>query len=335
MLVDFLKTDRSCLGLKMEDQPSNANEHCPGTQSERAGQASACAGCPNQTVCSSGAARAPDPSVELIRARMSGIKSKLFVLSGKGGVGKSTFASLLARCLAARSPDKNVALLDIDITGPSQPRIMGALNEQVHQSGSGWCPVYVEENLALMSIGFLLGSPDDAIIWRGPKKNNMIKQFLSEVDWGDNLDYMILDTPPGTSDEHLSSTSYLVTAAKGNEDTGARAILITTPSEVSIADVRREATFCKRVGLKIIGVVENMAAFVCPHCKVTSEIFPRNSGGAEKLSEEMELPFLGSVPIDHVLARACDEGQDIFTTMADSPTLVILNSIVDRIIAAI
>uniref|UniRef100_A0A0K8SL32 Cytosolic Fe-S cluster assembly factor NUBP1 homolog n=3 Tax=Lygus hesperus TaxID=30085 RepID=A0A0K8SL32_LYGHE len=318
----------------MGDKPSDAPEHCPGTQSENAGKGSACAGCPNQNVCASGAARGPDPSVELVRARMSGVKKKLFVLSGKGGVGKSTFANLLARSLAARSPDKNVALLDIDICGPSQPRMMGALNEQVHQSGSGWCPIYVEENLALMSIGFLLGSPDDAVIWRGPKKNNMIKQFLSEVDWGDSLDYLILDTPPGTSDEHLSATSYLVSRTPG-EDDGARAILITTPAEVSIADVRREATFCKRVGLKVVGVVENMASFVCPHCKVTSEIFPRDSGGGEKLSEEMELPFLGSVPLDPVLARACDEGQDVLNTMADSPTLLAISSIVDRILAAI
>ncbi|CAB0008527.1 unnamed protein product [Nesidiocoris tenuis] len=302
----------------MEEKPSDAPEHCPGTQSDNAGKASACAGCPNQTICASGAPRGPDPSVELVRARMSGVRSKLFVLSGKGGVGKSTFSNLLARSLASRFPDKNVALLDIDICGPSQPRMMGALNEQ-----------YVEENLALMSIGFLLGSSDDAVIWRGPRKNNMIRQFLSEVDWGDSLDFMVLDTPPGTSDEHLSAASYLVSKTPG-EDDGARAILVTSPSEVAIADVRREATFCKRVGLKVVGVVENMAAFVCPHCKVTSEIFPRDRGGGEKLSEEMELPFLGSVPLDPVLARACDEGQDVLSTMADSPTLAAISAIVDR-----
>ncbi|KAK9502782.1 hypothetical protein O3M35_011488 [Rhynocoris fuscipes] len=256
---------------------------------------------------------------------MSSVKNKIFILSGKGGVGKSTFTSLFARALARRDPDKNVAVLDIDICGPSIPRIMGTLNEQVHQSGSGWCPVYIEDNLCMMSIGYLLASPEDAVIWRGPRKNNMIKQLLTEVDWGDSLDYLVLDTPPGTSDEHLSSTSYLV-------GKGSKAILLTTPPEVALLDVRKEANFCKRVGLEVAGVVENMASFFCPKCHKTSEIFPPTSGGGTKMAEDMSVPFLGSIPLDPQLARACDEGKDPFLEMPDSPAIKAVELIVNKIL---
>lgn len=158
----------------MSDKYEDAPEHCPGTQSEEAGKASACAGCPNQNLCSSGATKGPDPAVELVKQRLSEVKNKLLVLSGKGGVGKSTVTSLLSRAMSLQNPQQNFAVLDIDICGPSQPRMFGVLNEQIHQSGSGWSPVYIDDNLSLMSIGFLLGSQDEAIIWRGPKKNGMV-----------------------------------------------------------------------------------------------------------------------------------------------------------------
>ncbi|CAH2269971.1 jg9714 [Pararge aegeria aegeria] len=245
----------------MTSIPDNAPHQCPGTQSEDAGKASACAGCPNQNICASGVPAGPDPAVELIKNRLANVKHKILVLSGKGGVGKSTVTSLLGHGLAKLNPDLNIGILDADICGPSQPRVLGVRGEQVHNSGSGWSPVYVTDNLSLMSIGFLLGSPDDAVIWRGPKKNGMIKQFLSEVDWGD-LDYLLIDTPPGTSDEHLSLVQYLAGAGA----TGA--VLVTTPQEVALLDVRKEIQFCRKVGLPVLGVVENMALFVCPNCKV-------------------------------------------------------------------
>uniref|UniRef100_A0A8C7IRU3 Nucleotide binding protein 1 (MinD homolog, E. coli) n=1 Tax=Oncorhynchus kisutch TaxID=8019 RepID=A0A8C7IRU3_ONCKI len=185
--------------------------YCPGTASEQAGKTSACQGCPNQNLCSSGATKAPDPAIEEIAEKMLTVKHKILVLSGKGGVGKSTFSAHLAHALASDAT-KEVALLDVDICGPSIPRIMGLEGEQV----------YVEDNLAVMSIGFLLSSPDDAVIWRGPKKNGMIKQFLRDVDWGE-LDYLIVDTPPGTSDEHLSIVQYLSSARIDG------AVIITTP----------------------------------------------------------------------------------------------------------
>ncbi|KMQ96824.1 cytosolic fe-s cluster assembly factor nubp1-like protein [Lasius niger] len=309
----------------MADVPSEAPEHCPGTQSEKAGKASACAGCPNQSLCSSGATKQPDPGIELVKEKLSSVRNKLLVLSGKGGVGKSTVTSLISRCLAANNSDRNIGVLDIDICGPSQPRVLGALGEQIHQSGSGWSPVYIEDNLSLMSIGFLLSSPSDAVIWRGPKKNGMIRQFLSEVDWG-TLDYLILDTPPGTSDEHLSATSYL----KGTGITGA--IIITTPPQVALLDVRKEIDFCRKVNVPILGVVENMSIFVCPKCKSTAEIFPALTGGAQTMSKELNVEFLGSIPLDPLLARCCDEGKNILTEISDSPTVSALNKICKRIV---
>ncbi|KAM0727079.1 Cytosolic Fe-S cluster assembly factor Nubp1-like protein [Formica fusca] len=309
----------------MADVPSEAPEHCPGTQSENAGKASACAGCPNQSLCSSGTTRQPDPGIALVKERLSSVRNKLLVLSGKGGVGKSTVTSLISRCLAANNSDRNIGVLDIDICGPSQPRVLGVLGEQVHQSGSGWSPVYIEDNLSLMSIGFLLSSPNDAVIWRGPKKNGMIRQFLSEVDWG-TLDYLILDTPPGTSDEHLSATSYL-------KDTGITgAIIITTPPQVALLDVRKEIDFCRKVNIPILGVVENMSIFVCPKCKNTAEIFPASTGGAQAMSKELNVEFLGSIPLDPLLARCCDEGKNFLTEMSDSPTINALNKICKRIV---
>lgn len=310
----------------MSDVPENAAEHCPGTASEAAGKTSACAGCPNQTLCASGATKGPDPAVELVKQRLVDVKNKLLVLSGKGGVGKSTVTTLLSRAMAARFADKQVGVLDIDICGPSQPRMFGVLNEQIHQSGSGWSPVGIDDNLVLMSIGFLLGSQDDAIIWRGPKKTGMIRQFLSEVDWGD-LDYLVLDTPPGTSDEHLAATNYL-------KDTDGKwgCVLVTTPHEVSLLDVRKEINFCRKTNIPIVGVIENMSEFVCPKCTTKSIVFPAKTGGAATMCKEMEVPFLGSLPLDVRIIRACDEGENFIELYPDSDAVKTLYDFIDKIV---
>ncbi|XP_033630001.1 cytosolic Fe-S cluster assembly factor nubp1-A-like [Asterias rubens] len=310
----------------MADVPENAPEQCPGTQSELAGKQSACQGCPNQDICASGLPAAPDPAIEEIQERMSSVKHKILVLSGKGGVGKSTFTAHLARGLA-RNEETQVAVLDIDICGPSIPRVMGLEGEQVHQSGSGWSPVYVEDNLSVMSVGFLLSSPDDAVIWRGPKKNGLIKQFLRDVDWGDT-DYLIVDTPPGTSDEHLSIVQYLsCTNVDG-------AVLVTTPQEISLMDVRKEITFCKKVNLPILGVVENMSGFVCPKCKNESQIFPPTTGGAEKMADDLKIPFLGKLPLDPRIGKCCDEGKSFFEEVPDSPATHAYLSIINKLKSA-
>lgn len=227
--------------------------------------------------------------------------------------------------MAQKNSELNYGVLDIDICGPSQPRVMGVLGEQVHQSGSGWSPVFIDDNLSLMSIGFLLASQDDAIIWRGPKKNGMIRQFLSEVDWG-QLDYLILDTPPGTSDEHLSATTYLANAG-GNWG----AVLVTTPQEVALLDVRKEISFCKKLKIPIVGVLENMSSFVCPNCTVQSVIFPPKTGGAEKMCEEMQVPFLGRLPLDPRLAKCCDEGKNFIEEFPSSPAVVALTGVVSKV----
>jgi Mrp family chromosome partitioning ATPase len=170
----------------------------------------------------------------------------------------------------------------------------------------------VDENLSLMSVGFLLSSLDDAVIWRGPKKNGLIKQFLLDVDWED-LEYLLIDTPPGTSDEHLSIVQYL----KPSGISGA--VIVTTPQEVSLLDVRKEITFCKKVGVPIIGVIENMSGFVCASCKFESEIFPRTTGGGEKMCADMDVRFLGKIPLDPLIGKCCDEGRSFVKEHPLSP----------------
>ena len=188
----------------------------------------------------------PDPDVAVIAERLAGVKHKILVLSGKGGVGKSTVTANLARCLAVG--ENEVGVLDIDLCGPSIPRMFGLQGQEVHQSEAGWCPVYTDQTqtMAVMSIGFLLTNQDDPVVWRGPKKNAMIKQFLTDVVWNDR-DVLIIDTPPGTSDEHI-------TVMEALKETGVTAVidgavLVTTPQAVAVGDVRREVTFCKKVNI--------------------------------------------------------------------------------------
>lgn len=294
-------------------------EHCPGPESEKAGMADSCAGCPNQQICAS-APKGPDPDIPLISARLSGVRHKILVLSGKGGVGKSTFTSLLAHAFAT-SPDNSVGIMDTDICGPSIPKMMGAEAETIHISGAGWSPVYVMDNLGVMSIQFMLPNRDDAIIWRGPKKNGLIKQFLKDVEWGD-LDFLLVDTPPGTSDEHLSVNTFL------RESGIDGAVVVTTPQEVALLDVRKEIDFCRKAGIRVLGLVENMSGFVCPGCKHESQIFRATTGGGRALAKEMGIRFLGSVPLDPQIGMACDYGESFFDSFPDSPTCASLERVV-------
>lgn len=336
--------------------PENAPEHCPGTESEEAGKASACAGCPNQDACAS-APKGPDPDLPVIQQRMSRIQHKILVMSGKGGVGKSTFTAQLGwafsshlaatstsiaedvKVAGADAPLKQVAIMDIDICGPSIPTILGLSGQTIHSTSQGWSPVYVSDNLCAMSIGFLLPSASSAVIWRGPKKNGLIKQFLKDVDWTGGLeeeeeegpkqahliDYMLIDTPPGTSDEHLSIVSYL----NASGITGA--ILLTTPQEVSLQDVRKEISFCRKMNVPILGVVENMAGFVCPSCTGYSEIFYPSTGGAKAMCEELDIAFLGSIPLDPRIGKSCDLGVSFTDEYPDSPATKAYLDVIDRI----
>jgi len=231
-----------------------------------------------------------------LRKKLQNIKQKILVLSGKGGVGKSTVAANLAAALAMEG--RNVGLLDIDIHGPSIPGMIGLKDGCIQEGDSGLEPVALGNNLKVMSIGFMLRNKEDAVIWRGPMKYNLIQQFLRDVNWGE-LDYLVVDSPPGTGDEPLSIAQFL--------GRGAGAVIVTTPQDVAINDVRRCITFCRKLDLSILGVVENMSGFVCPECG--TEVFPFKTGGGEIMAAQMDVPFLGRIPLDPMVVEACDQGR--------------------------
>jgi Mrp family chromosome partitioning ATPase/NifU-like protein involved in Fe-S cluster formation len=230
-----------------------------------------------------------------LEARLCRIKHKLLVLSGKGGVGKSTVAARLALSLAGMG--SKVGLLDIDVHGPSIPKMLGLEGRQIMGAEEGMLPVELNENLKVMSVGFLLRGPAEAVIWRGPMKYGVIRQFLKDVAWGD-LDYLVVDSPPGTGDEPLSVAQLV--------GPGAGAIIVTTPQDLAVADVRRCVSFCSSLSLAVIGIAENMSGYVCRKCGERIDIF--KTGGGEALAEEMGVPFLGRIPIDPEIVRLGDEG---------------------------
>lgn len=234
--------------------------------------------------------------------RMAGrVGAKLVVLSGKGGVGKSTVAVNLAVGLARTG--RKVGLLDVDVHGPSVPRMLG-LGRARPVAGEGWmAPVSAGPNLRVMSLGFFLPDPEVPVIWRGPVKMGMVRQFLVDVRWGD-LDVLVVDCPPGTGDEPLSVLQLL------GED--AHAVIVTTPQGVAVDDVRRSVGFCRQIGNPILGIVENMGGYVCPKCGELTPLFP--AGGGEQLARETGVPFLGSIPLHPDLTSAGDAGRSLLDT---------------------
>ncbi len=255
---------------------------------------------------------------EIIREKMLRIKHKILVLSGKGGVGKSTVAANMAVSLALEG--KKVGLLDIDVHGPSIPGILNIERQKLESDGETIIPVKLSENLKVMSIGFMLDNEDDALIWRGPMKNQVIKQFLKDVDWGE-LDFLIVDSPPGTGDEPLSVIQ-MIEDADG-------AIIVTTPQRVAISDVRKGINFCRKLELPIIGVVENMSGFACPKCGEVTDIF--KSGGGEKMSKEMKVPFLGKIPIDPQIVEACDSGKPYIEHFSETQAAIAFRNAIGRV----
>ena len=282
-----------------------------------------CQSC-EQAECSANKQRQDEPDDEFrqrqdLARKMCQIGQKLLIMSGKGGVGKSTVAANLAVSLALAG--KSVGLLDVDIHGPSIPRLMGLEGQQLVMHESEIVPIEVGGNLKVMSIGFLLGSPEDAVIWRGPMKYGVIRQFLGEVEWGP-LDFLIIDAPPGTGDEPLS-----VAQLVGD---GAGAVLVTTPQELSVADVRRSVSFCRKLSLSVVGIIENMSGLVCPHCNGRIDVF--KTGGGEALAREMNVPLLGRIPIDPKIVECGDSGVPYVHRFADSDAAKAFAGVVDRIL---
>jgi len=286
------------------------NESCViGT--DQAGKADSCAGCPGQKYCSTGQPLPEDPDIALIANNLKNVKNILIVLSGKGGVGKSLTAMMIARSLT-QDEDCEVGLLDIDICGPSIPTMTKTLSEGVHQSGSGWSPVVIEENLSLMSAGFLIGDKDQAVIWRGSKKTNLIKNFLRDTDWGD-LDYLVIDAPPGTSDEHLTIIQtlkkYKTQDPKNNK---LFSVIVTTSSTLSIADVRREISFCRKGELPILGVIENMSGIGCPKCGHVFDVYNNDSCGdnTDNMCTDLGIDKICCLPMNPLIAYLIDKGDN-------------------------
>jgi ATP-binding protein involved in chromosome partitioning len=224
------------------------------------------------------------------------IKHKLIVLSGKGGVGKSTVSVNLALALSEKGYD--VGLLDSDLHGPSIPKMLGVEDGRPEPTETGFNPISLSSHLKVMSIGFLLQDRDSPVIWRGPLKMGAIKQFIGDCNWG-NLDYLIVDLPPGTGDEPLS-IAQLIPHSDG-------AIIVTTPQDVALVSVRKSINFVKKMNMHVIGIIENMSGFKCPHCGKSIDIF--KTGGGLKASKDFNVPFLGKVPLDSQIVETGDSGE--------------------------
>jgi Mrp family chromosome partitioning ATPase len=246
------------------------------------------------------------------------IKNRLLVFSGKGGVGKSTVAANLALAMAKKG--KRVGLLDIDIHGPNLAKMLGVEGKPLEIKTGGIEPVTVGDNLGLISMSFLLGDPNLPVIWRGPMKMKVIKQFLGDVKWGD-LDWLVIDSPPGTGDEPLSVAQLIPATA---------AVIVTTPQEVSIMDSRKAATFARKLNLNILGVIENMSGMTCPHCGEAIDLFKK--GGGQKAALELGLPFLGRIPINPDIVKLGDEGKSFLDTDPESEASKVFMDIVEKII---
>ncbi|NLS94355.1 MAG: Mrp/NBP35 family ATP-binding protein [Planctomycetaceae bacterium] len=252
---------------------------------------------------------------------MCRIGYKLLVMSGKGGVGKSTVAANLAITLALAG--KQVGLLDVDIHGPSIPKLMGLDDGRAVAHDGELVPIEVGGNLKVISIAFFLASNRDAVIWRGPMKYNAIRQFLKDVAWGP-LDYLVIDSPPGTGDEPLSVAQMIGQPAG--------AVLVTTPQDLAISDVRRSVSFCEKVSLPVVGIIENMSGLTCPHCGGRIDLF--KTGGGEALAREMGVAHLGRIPIDPQIVVCGDDGIPYVHRFAESPAAQAFAEIVERITAA-
>lgn len=255
---------------------------------------------------------------EKINERMSRIKHKIVVMSGKGGVGKTTVAVNLSYALALMG--KKVGLLDIDLHGPNVAKMLGLEDEELSSDGEEIEPFEDRYGVKVVSIAMMLGRPDVPVIWRGPLKTVAIRQFLSDVRWGE-LDYLIIDAPPGTGDELISICQFIPDMDG--------AVIVTTPQDVAILDSTKATMFAKKLNIPVIGIIENMSGFICPHCKKEINIF--GTGGGEKAAHKLKVPFLGRIPIEPEIVRSGDSGKP-FVLSKNLPQIAAdMNEIVKKI----
>lgn len=247
------------------------------------------------------------------------IKHKIIVTSGKGGVGKSTVSANIAMVLAMRGYD--VGLLDADIHGPNIPKMFHIEDAVLYADDEGIMPIIVPPSLKIMSMAFLIQDSDNPVIWRGPMKIGALRQFVADVRWG-NLDYLIVDLPPGTGDEPLT-VAQLMPDADGM-------VVVTTPQEVALLNSRKSVGFARQLKMPVLGIIENMSGFVCPNCRKEVDLFKK--GGGEQAAKELDVPFLGSIPVDPKVVISGDEGMPVVLADSDSPAALAFNQIVDRLV---
>jgi ATP-binding protein involved in chromosome partitioning len=257
---------------------------------------------------------------ELLKIRMGKVKHKIAVISGKGGVGKTLVTVNLAATLAKMKGVGKVGLLDADIHGPCVPKMLGLKGNILESGPAGIFPVYSDGGIKVVSMAFLLPNDDSPVVWRGPLKMGAIKQLLSEVAWGE-LEYLLIDLPPGTGDEPLTVLQ-LLPEADG-------VVIVTIPSEVSGDVVRKAVTFARMLNIPILGIIENMSGLVCPHCGEKIEVF--EGGIGKRVAEDMGVPFLGSIPIDPRISAACDSGVPFVETHQDTVAAKAFGDVVKRV----
>ena len=261
-----------------------------------------------------------EQEMALIKQRMGKIKHKIAIISGKGGVGKSLVTVNLAAGLAKNGREGKVAIFDADLTGPCVPKMMGIKSDKLVAGPPGIFPAVGDKGVKVVSMALLLPSVESPVIWRGPLKMVAIRQFLGEVAWGP-LDFLLVDLPPGTGDESLSVLQLLP------EMDGV--VIVTIPSEVSQEVVKKAVTFARKMNVPIFGIVENMSGLVCPHCGETIHVF--GEGGGEKVAQDMDIEFLGSIPMDPKISADSDEGTPFVTRHPDSPASKAFGEIIEKI----
>ena len=286
---------------------------------EKCDTGKSCSNCEQEGGC--GAREKEELEQARLEQKLFHIKNKIMVMSGKGGVGKSTVTVNLAASLALQGYE--VGILDADLHGPDIPRMCGVEHQPVRGHEGGIEPVQVSDGLKVISMGLLSQDPDRAIVWRGPLKHSAIQQFLGDVNWGD-LDYLVVDLPPGTGDEPLS-VAHLIKQVDGS-------IIVTTPQDVALLDSRKAVNFSRLINVPVLGIVENMSGMVCPKCQERIDLF--KVGGGAKAARELEVPFLGRIPIDPKMVVSCDAGTPFVIDAGPSEVGKAYENLTDAVIRA-